>query len=137
VVRVRTVLLVEDEANQRLLYQMELGDEGYRVLLASDGEQALESVRRDRPDVVVLDLLLPGIHGLELLDRIMGLNPALPVVIHSAYESYKDEFVTWAADAYVVKSSDLDVLKGEIARVIKARQAEHGHSTCSQHASGF
>jgi CheY-like chemotaxis protein len=94
-----TILLVEDEANQRLLYQMELEDEGYHVVAAGNGREALQEAQRTRPDLVVLDLRMPGMDGLEALQRMMALNQSLPVIIHSAYETYKDNFITWAADA--------------------------------------
>ena len=113
-----TILLVEDEANQRLLYRMELEDEGYHVVAAGNGREALQEARRTRPDLVVLDLRMPDMDGLEALQRMPALNPRLPVIIHSAYETYKDHFMTWAADAYVVKSSNVDVLKAEIRQIL-------------------
>ena len=120
-----TILLVEDEANQRLLYQMELEDEGYEVVFACTGREALQEAQRERPDLVVLDLRMPDMDGLEALQRLMALNQKLPVVIHSAYETYKDNFMAWAADAYVVKSSNVDVLKAEIRQVL-ARLSNEG-----------
>ena len=117
-----TILLVEDELNQRLLYQMELEDDGYRVVLASDGWEALQQVKEEHPDLVVLDLGMPGMDGIEALDRMMDQNAKLPVIIYSAYESFRDNYMTWTADAYVVKSSNLDVLMHEIERVLLERQ---------------
>ena len=108
--------------NQRLLYQMELEDDGYRVILASDGWGALQQVKEEHPDLVVLDLGMPGMDGIEALWRMVGLNAKLPVIIYSAYDSSQDNFMTWLADAYLVKSSNLDVLKGEIEQVLLERQ---------------
>ena len=116
-----TILVVEDELNQRLLYQMELEDDGYRVVLASDGWEALQQVKEEHPDLVVLDLGMPGMDGIEALGRMMDQNAKLPVIIYSAYESFRDS-LAWAADAYVVKSSNLDVLMHEIERVLLERQ---------------
>ena len=118
-----TILVVEDEPNQRLLYRMELENEGYRVVLASQGEEALEKVKEAKPDLVVLDLRFPVMGGMELLDRMMGLNAKLPVIIYSAYDGYKDNFLTWSADAYLVKNSNLDLLKKEIKRIVSQRKA--------------
>ena len=119
-----TILLVEDEANQRLLYQMELEDEGYEVVFACNGREALQEAQRARPDLVVLDLRMPDMDGLEALQRLMALNQKLPVIIHSAYETHKDNFMTRAADAYVVKSSNVDVLKAEIRQVLARLSSE-------------
>lgn len=116
-----TVLLVEDQPNQRLLYQMELEEEGYRVVLASDGREAIQKVKEERPDLVVLDLRMPGMDGIETLGRMMALNSRLPVIIYSAYNSFMDNFMSWVADAYLVKSSNVDLLKAEIQRVLLKR----------------
>ncbi len=117
-----TILLVEDELNQRLLYQTELEDDGYRVVLASDGWGALQQVKKEHPDLVVLDLGMPGMDGIEALWRMVGLNAKLPVIIYSAYDNSQDNFMTWLADAYLVKSSNLDVLKDEIEHVLHESQ---------------
>ena len=119
-----TILVVEDEANQRMLYRMELEDDGYRVIEAGTGREALQKAGDGQPDLVVLDLRMPDIDGIEVLERLMDLNPRLPVIIHSAYETFKDNFMTWAADAYLVKSSDIDVLKAELRQVLAAAKAE-------------
>jgi DNA-binding response OmpR family regulator len=116
-----TILLVEDEPNQRLLVQTELEDEGYDVLVSADGLDALHQVEEKRPDLVVLDLAMPGMDGVETLSRMMTLNTNLPVIIYSAYETFKDNFMTWTADSYLVKSSDIGVLKGEVRRVLGER----------------
>lgn len=116
-----TILLVEDEANQRLLYQIELEEEGHEVVVAESGGQALRRVEEVQPDLVVLDLRMPEMDGISVLERMMDMNPRLPVVIHSGYERFKDHFMTWAADAYVVKNSNPNVLKGAIDRVLLER----------------
>ena len=119
-----TIMVVEDEPNQRLLYQMEMEEVGYRVVLASSGREALQKVEEERPDLIVLDLRLPGMDGIELLGRILRVNNRIPVIIYSAYERFKENFMSWAADAYLVKSSNVDVLKGEVQRVLCERKAK-------------
>lgn len=117
-----TILVVEDEPHQRELYRMELEDEGHRVVTAADGREALRQVGRCHPDLVVLDLRLPVMDGLESLERMVWLNPRLPVIIYSAYERFKDRRLTGLAVAYLMKSSNLEVLKEEIERVLREQR---------------
>ncbi len=116
------VLIVEDDDSQRLLYAIELSETGYQVSLAKDGIEAVNKFREKRPDVVVLDLMLPNMHGLDAFRKILSIDSHIPVIIHSAYSHYKDNFMSWAAEAYVVKSSDLKHLKGAIRRALSAQQ---------------
>ena len=116
-----TILIVEDDEHQQLLFQEELKEEGYDVVVASSGQQALEIVGKVEPDLVVLDIAMPGMDGIEALGRLLSKNNQLPVILHTAYATYKDNFMTWSADAYVVKSSDLTELKAEIERVLAKR----------------
>jgi len=123
----KKVLIVEDDAAQRMLYDVELEEEGYDVILATDGFEAIEKVREDRPDIVVLDLMMPNMHGLDALRKILSINPNIPVIIHTAYSHYKNNLMSWAAEAYVVKSSDLTELKNALKRVLTV--GEYGSQT--------
>ena len=116
------ILVVEDDAAQQILYDTELSEEGYEVVLAPDGETAIQKVKEAQPDVVILDLMIPKKHGLEALREFLSYNPNLPVIIHTAYSHYKDDFMSWAAEEYVVKSSDLSELKRAITRVLARRK---------------
>ena len=117
-----TVLLVEDDPNQLLLYSEMLKGEGYEVVGAKDGREALRSVEESRPDLVVMDISMPGMDGIEAMSRMLSRDHKLPVILNSAYATYKDNFRAWSADAYVVKSSDLTELKDAIQSVL----AKHG-----------
>jgi CheY-like chemotaxis protein len=119
-----TILIVEDDEHQQLLFEEELKEEGYTVVLARSGQEALELVEQVTPDLVILDIAMPGMDGIETLGRLLSNNNKLPVILHSAYATYKDNFMTWSADAYVIKSSDLSDLKAEIERVLAKRN--HG-----------
>ena len=119
-----TLLIVDDEANQRRLYQEELSDEGYTIKLAQNGKEALESIGETPPDLVVLDIRMPVMDGLEALGKIIGKERNIPVIIHSAYSSYKDDFISWAADDFVVKSADLTGLKRKIRELLERKKTE-------------
>lgn len=115
------VLVVDDEKNLRALYETELADEGYNVVLASDGSEALRLLEVEKPDLVVLDIRMPGPDGLETMGRMLSRDNQVPIVLNTAYTSYKESFLSWSADAYVVKSSDLTELKSTIRDVLAAR----------------
>ena len=112
----KTILVVDDEANIRRLYSEELTDAGYRVALAASWDEARRALDREPFDLVTLDIRLgEGADGIEALRLIKELHPGLPVVLVTAYEEYQADFGSWAAEGYVVKSSDLTELKGRIA----------------------
>lgn len=112
------ILIVEDDANQRALYGEELADEGYEVRAAGDGREALEVVGEFHPDLILLDINMPVMDGLDTLSRLLEHNAGVKVVINTAYASYRDSFTSWSADAYVVKNSDLSELKQTVKRVL-------------------
>ena len=118
------LLIADDDKNLALLYEQELTDEGYEVSVVNDARSAIDRVESDPPDLLVLDIQMPGMDGIEALSHILGKNNQLPVILNSAYSNYKDNFMTWSADAYVVKSSDLTELKTTIVEVLKRRESE-------------
>ena len=115
------VLVVDDEKNIRRLYETELKREGYDVMTAESAEDALELMESSDPDLVVLDIRLEGMDGIDCLRSIMEKRRDLPVVLNSAYSTYKQDFASWMADAYVVKSADLTELKDTIKTVLEKR----------------
>jgi two-component system, response regulator, stage 0 sporulation protein F len=117
----KNILVVDDERNIRLLYEKELREEGYDVILASDAREAIALLDKSRPDLVVLDIKMPGMDGIEALGQILAKHNSIPVILNSAYSSYKDSFLSWSADAYVIKSSDLSELKSKIRSLLAAR----------------
>lgn len=109
-----TILVVEDEAALRELYSSEFGEIGHDVLAAADVPAAVKLLRNRPVDLVILDIRMPGTDGLAAMDDIMATERPIPVVINSAYSIYKDNFKSWSADAYVVKSADLTELKATV-----------------------
>lgn len=114
----KKVLIVEDDEMQRMLYEAEISEMGYQVLLAKDGDEALQEVRQKKPDIVILDLILPRMHGIDVLRKALSIDPNLPVIIHTACSHFKSNFMSWAAEKYIVKSSDLSELRSAIDRVL-------------------
>lgn len=115
------ILIVDDEENIRFLYEQELIDEGYETVLARDGKECLEMVKNESPDLIILDIRMPRMDGLEAIGKIIEIDKKIPIIINSAYSTYKDDFMSWAADAYVVKSYDLDSLKATIKDVLQKK----------------
>ncbi len=115
-----TILIVDDDEHQRLLYEEELEMEGYEVILTSTGQEAVAAVAASEVDCVVLDIAMPGMNGVETMAKMLDIDRQLPIILHTAYPSYKDDFMTWAAEAYVIKSSDLSELKEQIAKALAA-----------------
>lgn len=114
----KTILIVEDDRNQLLLYEHELSLEGYNIIMAKDGSEALKKVKEQFPDLVVMDIMLPKMDGKELMGSILSERKNVPIIVNSAYSGYKDNFMTWSADAYIIKSSDLSELKDKIKELL-------------------
>ena len=117
------ILVIEDEKNLRLLYKQDLERDGYDVVTAGTAPEGLALVESEKPDLVVMDIRLPGMDGLEAMGKVLDKHPKLPVVLNSAYSSYQENFMSWAADAYVVKSADTDELRTRVRELLAARQA--------------
>ncbi|MGZ3557528.1 MAG: response regulator [Thermodesulfobacteriota bacterium] len=112
------ILIVEDDEIQLLLCKEELEEEGYDVTLARTGEEALESIQDSPCDLVILDLRMPGMDGLEALGKIVSRHKKVKTVIHTAYPKCKGEFISWLADAYLTKSTDFSLLKKTVKELL-------------------
>jgi len=112
------ILLVEDDRNQCILYEEELTREGHDVIVVHDGKEALGFLDGGTPDLVVMDISMPGIDGIDAMGQLLARDNTIPVILNTAYATYKDDFRSWSADAYVVKSSDLTELKEAIRTVL-------------------
>ena len=114
----KTILLLEDDLNLGALYHEELSDEGYHLLRARDGREALEKLAAHRPDLIVLELNLPGMEDVE---RTLAAWPGLPIIINSGYSCEGESCHNWAS-ALVLKSSNLSELKLRIQQVLEAHE---------------
>jgi CheY-like chemotaxis protein len=116
------ILVIEDEKNLRQLYKQDLELDGHTVVTAKSAEEGLKKVETECPDLVVLDIRMPGMDGLEAMGRILDQHPSIPVLLNSAYSSYQDSFLSWGADAYVIKSSDTAPLRREVEHLLSDRR---------------
>jgi DNA-binding response OmpR family regulator len=117
--KAKKILVIDDEENIRLLYQEELKDYGYEVILASNGQEGLEKFDNHNPDLVTLDIHMLGCNGLETLKKIRDRSRHVPVIICTAYGEYKQDLRSWSSDAYIVKSSDLNELLTKVKEILK------------------
>jgi DNA-binding response OmpR family regulator len=113
---ISTILIIDDDAEIRASLRRGLALEGYAVVTAEDGEDALRQARASWPDLVVLDLLLPGLPGLEVCRRLRAADPALPIVILSARDAVPDRVagLEEGADDYLVKPFAFEELLARI-----------------------
>ena len=116
------VLCVDDDLSLLRLYHDELTEEGYEVILAKDGKEALRKFEKESPDVVVMDIRMPGMDGIEALTVMLGKHRHIPIILNSAYPEYRKNFMTWGAEAYVIKSSDLTELRLKIREVLEKKE---------------
>jgi CheY-like chemotaxis protein len=113
------ILVVEDDEPLRSLYKYELEEEGHEVIIAEDGKTALKSLEQSSCDLILLDMVMPEMDGLETLAKIASRQKRIPVVIHTAYVQSKGETLSALADACLTKSSDLSILKSTIKRLLE------------------
>ncbi len=116
------VLCVDDDANLLRLYEEELTEEGYRVIVAKDGREAIKKFEKESPQIVVMDIRMPVMDGIEALTTMLGKDRQIPVILNTAFPQYRDNFMTWGAEAYVIKSSDLTELKKKIRECLDKRK---------------
>jgi len=114
----KKVLVVDDDESIRMLYREEIEDMGYAVTAVPDGPSALAAMEQDRFDLVTLDMRMQGMDGIETLRKLKEKNNALPVIISSAYEEYKNDFGSWCSEAYIVKSADTSALRETIKKIL-------------------
>ncbi|MDH3348129.1 MAG: response regulator [Desulfobulbaceae bacterium] len=114
----KKILLVDDEEGIQLLYREEFEEQGYQVISAYNGEEALKKFKADPPDLVVLDINMPGINGIQVLREMKEMHPDLPIILSSAYQEYKQDFGTWASEEYIVKSANMDELKAAVNKLL-------------------
>jgi len=118
---VAKILVVDDEPNIREVVGQYLQREGYAVVSATDGEEALRAYERERPDLIVLDLMLPKLGGFEVYRRLLGAEGRVPLIMLTARGEEEDRIVglSMGADDYVVKPFSPRELVARVGAVLR------------------
>jgi DNA-binding response OmpR family regulator len=119
------ILVVDDEENILTLFEDELSEADYRVSTATTGSAALETIAAEVPDLIVLDIRMPDMHGLEVLAKVRENHKDLPVILCTAVHGLKDEYTVWDArvSAYLTKPIDLDDLVYKVQEVLEKNES--------------
>jgi two-component system KDP operon response regulator KdpE len=121
------VLIIEDDPAIRRFLRVSLTESGYRVIEAGSGREAIERLRLDRPDIIVLDLGLPDIDGLDVIREIRQTSPVPIVVLSSrADERGKVAALDLGADDYVTKPFGIDELTARLRTALRHRLHQQG-----------
>jgi len=120
----KSILVIDDKQSIRFLYRKELEDNGYSVSVVATSEEAIEKLDKNIPDLIILDIKLSGIDYIDIMRKVKDQKGDIPIVLCSAYGRYKQDFKTWASDAYVVKSADLRELKLTIKEIFNQQKAD-------------
>lgn len=114
----KTILVVDDSETQLSLYKYELSPEGYIIITANNGYEAIKKAKECSPDLIIMDINMPKMDGIESIGKILSERKKIPIIINTGYSTYNDKYMTWLADAFITKSSDLSELKNKIKELI-------------------
>ncbi len=109
---------IEDESSVRLLYKEVFEEQGYEVMQAETAEEALKTLKSQKPDLIILDLKMPGIGGRGFLEKYHRLKMKIPVIVSTAYPYYQGDPSLPYVDALVVKSGDLAELIEKVKELL-------------------
>lgn len=118
------ILIVDDDASQRRLIEFWLQEEGYRTVTADDGSAGLRAFLQHEPSLVITDVRMPGMSGLDLLSRIKADNPDTPFILITAFGTVDDavEAMKLGASDYILKPLKPDELKLDVRRAFERKQ---------------
>jgi len=120
-----TVLLVDEDLKTALNCKAELESQGYRVMCTHSGREALELFAREKIDLIVSEISLPDMPGMDLIETFAARRQRIPIVVNTAALSYRESFRSWAADAIVEKSSDICVLFAMVTALLQSSKLVH------------
>ena len=125
------ILIVEDERDIADVIEFVLQQDGYKTTIAADGDEAARLFSSHKPDLVVLDLSLPGISGIELFHRFRGEAPGIPIIIATSRSEESDRIagLEMGADDYVTKPFSARELAARVRAVLRRMHRPAGHNS--------
>lgn len=116
----KKIVLIDDEVDFRDLAKARLEANGYEVITASSGSEALDLIRKEKPDGVMLDIMMPGMDGLTVLKAIRAENPRLPVFLITAFSNEERRSIAdkFNATDFIIKTQDLQTEIDHINAII-------------------
>ncbi len=117
----KTILVVDDDANIRLLLRDELWEKGYNVVTAVDGEEALISFDEEYVDLVILDIRMPKVDGIEVLKTIRATNQKVPIIIYTANPDDLPDISGYGNTVKITKSSDISEVINKTESMLHAK----------------
>jgi DNA-binding response OmpR family regulator len=121
----RTVLLVEEDLNLALSRKFEFEAKGLRVMCTQSGREALELFAREKIDLIVSEISLPDMPGMDLIEAFAARQKRIPIVVNTDDFGYRQSFRSWAADAIVGKSNDIQVLFAIVTTLLQSPKFVH------------
>jgi DNA-binding response OmpR family regulator len=118
------ILVVDGDERYRLVCSRNLEREGHEVLTAATGVEALRLADEHIPDMVITEIQLPGMDGLDLMARLLARRRGILVILNSKSSYYKDNFMSWTADACLTKSVDNRELSAKVRELLNGQAAE-------------
>jgi DNA-binding response OmpR family regulator len=118
----KRILVADDEANIRLLFEAVLTEEGHEVTSVATGREAVRKIIKDDYDLIILDIKMPDMNGLEVVQKIRELKKTTPVMICSAFKHLEDDYVikTGGVTAYITKPVNLVEMKAKVGELLAA-----------------
>ncbi len=116
----KNILIVEDEELLLDTFVDAMENMGYNTVGKSDGKTALEYVNSFKPDLIILDIKLPDMSGLQILEEIRKILPKVPIIMCTAYDSFKTDYEVWASKVtdYIVKPVILKDIEEKIKKIL-------------------
>jgi CheY-like chemotaxis protein len=116
----KRILVADDEANIRLLFEEALTEEGHEVTAVATGREVIRKIIKDDYDLIILDIKMPDMNGLEVVQRIRELKRQTPVIMCTAFKHLEDDYVikTAGVAAYITKPVNLQQLKDKVSELL-------------------
>lgn len=125
----KKILIVDDHAGIVRLLSLEIKQRGYNVMTASNGKKALEMIEVERPDLILLDIVMPEMNGFEMLARVREFSN-IPIIIHSFDEHNRETALKLGANDFILKPYDMERLSENLERVLDGHLAGHKKDKC-------